>query len=158
MTSLLCFHTRSPCVSPEKRKSTVQNESGRICRFFFKKGKELREQRDSMQISEQIAGIVPYQTKRSVCFLKEQGRISIITIDETSKQNTVRSVRHGRGNRVGRIGNRVQITDGTAAVSTDGQIKAKAGHWGDLRRRLSDRGISPDMRARRPAGNESYTV
>ena len=29
-TSHLCAHTRSPCVSPDKRKSTVQNESRRI--------------------------------------------------------------------------------------------------------------------------------
>ena len=43
-------------------------------------------------------------------------------------------------NRAGRIGNRVQITDGTAAVSTDEQIVAKAGHWGDPRRQICPAG------------------
>ena len=42
--------------------------------------------------------------------------------------------------RVGRIGNRVQITGGTAAVNTDGQIGAEAGHWGDLRRLICPAG------------------
>ena len=44
-------------------------------------------------------------------------------------------------NRAGRIGNRVEITSGTAAVNTDGQIGAKAGHWGDLRRRICPVGL-----------------
>ena len=35
----------------------------------------------------------------------------------------------------GRIGNRVRGPDGTAAVSGEGTPTAKAGHWGDLRRR-----------------------
>lgn len=43
--------------------------------------------------------------------------------------------------RAGRIGNRVQITDGTAAVNTDGQIMAKASHWGNLRRLICSAGV-----------------
>ena len=46
--------------------------------------------------------------------------------------------------RTGRIGNRVKITDETAAVNTDGKIVAKAGHWGDLRRPIDPvRGAIP---------------
>ena len=51
------------------------------------------------------------------------------------------AVSDAAGNRAGRIGNRVQITGGTAAVSTDGQIMAKAGHWGDLRRQICPAGV-----------------
>ena len=34
-----------------------------------------------------------------------------------------------------RIGNRVRIPDGTAAVCAEAACRAKAGHWGNLRRR-----------------------
>ena len=34
-----------------------------------------------------------------------------------------------------RIGNRVRIPDGTAAVCAEAACRAKAGHWGTLRRR-----------------------
>jgi hypothetical protein len=54
-------------------------------------------------------------------------------------------------NRAGRIGNRVRITDGTAAVCTDGQIEAKAGHWGNLRRQICPAGVFREVRVRRPA-------
>jgi len=50
------------------------------------------------------------------------------------------AVSDAAGSRGRRIGNRVQITDGTATVSTDGQTMAKAGHWGDLRRRICPAG------------------
>lgn len=67
------------------------------------------------------------------------------------REHVSHSVRRG-GNRIGRIGNRVQFTDGAAAVSTDGQIMAKAGHWGDPRRRICAEGvILRNVRVRRPA-------
>ena len=38
-------------------------------------------------------------------------------------------------NRAGRIGNRVETTNGTAAVYTNERIKTKVSHWGNSRRR-----------------------
>lgn len=59
-------------------------------------------------------------------------------ISHTSKCPT------GRESPAGRIGNRVQSPDGTAAVSGGKARAAKAGHWGDLRRLRAPDRLRPD--------------
>ena len=71
------------------------------------------------------------------------------------REHMSHSVRRG-GNRIGRIGNRVRFTDGAAAVSTDGQIMAKASHWGDPRRQIRSMNLSKGASQKNCCGEESF--
>lgn len=60
---------------------------------------------------------------------------------------------------IGRIENRVQITNGTAAVNTDECFVTKVGHWGNPRRhKHSDEAAASEVQVRRTAANCGSTI